>query len=169
MKKIFFIACISSMILLGSSCEKEKTTEETIDTPTPTEAANNTFGFGGVMHKADFVSYQLTGDSVAYLVMGVPNNPNDTSIVMMKGYGSNGPGSQLTEGNYTIVHQGPSGTVNLNAFEMIVYMTTMEKAGGSAKSGTVKVTMNNFKPTLTFTNISFDNSDVTGSAKIIVP
>ena len=163
-------------VLLGtiiiSGCKKEEEAPVAATPNTTTTASASYIGVGTVKHSitALGITYTLQGDSSAYMIMAYATPP-DSSFIFIKGYGSNGPGTPMTTGTYTVFPFGCDTCAQshtLQPFEVIMMLETTE-GGDNAISGTLDVVVNAGKPTVTFSNITLDNTTLKGFGKIIVP
>ena len=158
----FLLFISSSTVIFSSSCTKEDAKPLTVS-----NESENFFKIGDTKNNIISKSYIISGDSTAYIVNCLYKNANDTSFLLLKGYGSEGIGKPMTTGKYKIVSFCDNCTIDLKPFEMILTYFS-NQGGGYGTSGSVDVVVNNGKPTLTFENITLSNTDKKGSGKIIV-
>lgn len=153
------ILLIGATLIMSCSKKEEPATTAVIE--------RGYFGVGTVKHTIYSISNTLGGDSTAYMIKAAGAVPNDSSILLMKGYGSNGMGTRMTTGTYKVVYVCDSCTYSLKPFDMIIYIATTE-GGGIATSGTIDVVVDKGSLTATFSNITLDKTALSGFGKIIL-
>ena len=164
--KVSFVTMLLGVIFISGCSKKDEPTP--VITPNTPVTSTSYFGVGTVKHSANVITYILQGDSTAYMIMAGPGLQNDSSFMYMKGYGSDGPGTPMTTGTYNVVSFCDTCSYTLQPFDVILLIGTNE-GGGTATSGTLDIIVNNGKPTVTFSDITLNQTTLKGFGKIIVP